>query len=197
MHERNRLAFALCVGLAMVYPAHAERADRDKPVNVESDRMNADDAKKVAVFEGRVVLTQGTLIIRGDKLTVRQDDKGFQYGIVEGKLATFRQKREGYDEYIDGEAERIEYDGRDERVEFFNRARMRRDCGDDVIGNYITYNSTTEQFSVRAAKSETQPANPQSRVQAVIMPRNREATSPKTPCAPPNTKPVAAPPTSR
>ena len=169
--------------LATASSARAERADRDRPVNIEADRMNADDLQKTAVFEGRVVLTQGTLLIRADRLTVRQDKEGFQSGIALGKPATFRQKREGSDEYIDGEAERIEYDGRADRVQMFNRARLRRDGGDDVRGNYISYDSRTEHFSVQAAKDA--PAESRDgRVRAVIMPKKGDTGGPSAPLEP-------------
>lgn len=167
----GRILVALALAMACAAgPALAERADRDKPVNIESDRMNADDAQKTAVFEGRVVLTQGTLLIRADRLTVRQDGEGFQSAVAVGKLTTFRQKREGVDEYIDGEAERIEYDGRAERVQLFNSARVRREGGDDVRGSYISYDSKTEKFSVQSAK-DAPPQSRDARVRAVIMPR--------------------------
>lgn len=193
MYRKTRL-FCLPVLLAagLAGPVHAERADRDKPVNLESDRMNADDAKKTSVFEGHVVLTQGTMVIRADRLTVKQDDKGFQFGTAVGNLAGFRQKRDGLAEYIEGEAERIEYDGRAERVEFFNRAHLRRDCGDDVVGNYISYDAKTEQFSVQSAKGTV--AGKDERVRAVIMPKNPQAQSEKTPCTPLVSKPAAANP---
>ncbi len=163
---------------ACPFAAYAEKADRDKPVNIESDRLVADDAKKVSTFDGRVVLTQGTLTIRADRIVVRQDAQGFQHGVASGNLATFRQKREGSDEHIEGEAERIEYDGKADRVEFVNRARLRRDGGDDVRGNSISYDSRTEVFSVRSnqqAGSQTRDA----RVRAVIMPKNRDGAAEK------------------
>ena len=185
------LSIFLAAGLTA--PVLAERADRDKPVNLESDRMNADDAKKTSVFEGRVVLTQGTMVIRADRLTVRQDGQGFQFGTAVGNPASFRQKREGFEEIIEGEAERIEYDGRADRVEFFNRARLRRDCGDDVVGNYISYDAKTEQFSVQSAKGTA--AGKDDRVRAVIMPKPAQTQSGKPPpCTPLVAKPVAANP---
>ena len=183
------LATTLAISICLIAPARAERADRDKPVNLDSDRMTADDAKKTSVFEGRVVLTQGTLAIRGDRLTVRQDNQGFQSGSVVGNLATFRQKREGVEEFIEGEAERIEYDSRAERVEFFNRARLRRDCGDDVAGNFISYDAKTEQFSVQSARGAA--ANKDDRVRAVIMPRGQQpGQAGKPACSPQITKPI-------
>ena len=175
-----RKALCLVFALALVCPAHAERADRDKPVNIESDRMNADDAQKTAVFEGRVVLTQGTLLIRADRLTVRQNKEGFQYAVAVGTPTTFRQKREGLDEYIDGEAERIEYDGSAERVQMFSNARVRREGGDDVRGHYISYDSKNEYFSVQSAK-DASPQSRDGRVRAVIMPKKKEAGSAQAP----------------
>ena len=167
---RRRNSLVLAVLLAACGPAAAERADRDKPVNIESDRMTAEDPKKTAVFEGRVVLTQGTLTIRADRLVIRQDAKGFQHGIATGKPASFRQKRDGAEEYIEGEAERIEYDGQNERIQFFERAHLRRDSGDDVRGNYISYDTRTEFFSVQSAK-DPKASGQDTRVRAVIMPK--------------------------
>jgi lipopolysaccharide export system protein LptA len=183
----------LAAAAALLAPgAHAERADRDKPVNIESDRMTADDAKKVATFEGSVVLTQGSLTIRADRLVVRQDEAGFQYGVAYGSPAKFRQKREGYDEFVDGEALRVEYDGRAERIEFFDEARLRRDGGDDVRGNYISYDSKTEYFTVNSGRQAAKSGR-DSRVRAIIMPKKAEQPKPsdslKLKPAPGTTKP--------
>jgi len=172
---------ACCLGLAG--PAQAERADRSKPINLESDRLRVDDAQKTSVFEGKVVMTQGTLSIRADKVTVRQDKDGYQYGSASGNPAVFRQKRDGADEYIEGEAERIEYDGKLDKVEFFNRARLRREPADEVRGNYISYDSRTEYFTVTGG-SPTASGTPGGRVTAVIQPRNTGEEAEKAPAAP-------------
>jgi lipopolysaccharide export system protein LptA len=173
------LAFTVAVA-ALPCPAQAERTDRDKPVNIESDRMTADDAKKTATFEGSVVLTQGTLVIRADRIVVRQDESGFQHGVAYGTPAKFRQKRDGTDEFVDGEARRLEYDGRSERVEFFDEARLRRDGGDDVRGNYISYDAKTEYFSVNSG-SQAAKSGRDNRVRATIMPKKSEPTKPSEP----------------
>lgn len=171
---RRLLRFAAGMMLAIVCAgAAAERADRDKPVNVESDRMTADDAKQVAVFDGRVVLTQGTFILRADRLTVRQDKDGFSFAVAEGKPATFRQKRDGADEWVDGEALRIEYDGKKDLVELFDRARLTRDK-DEVRGNYISYDSRSEFFTVQNSKEFQPSPGRDGRVRAVIQPKKGE-----------------------
>ncbi|MCC4115071.1 lipopolysaccharide transport periplasmic protein LptA [Aromatoleum toluclasticum] len=168
------LAHALVLGL-LSQPALAERADRDQPVNIEANRVTVDDRNKVHVFEGDVVLTQGTLVIKGAKLVVTQGPDGFQSGVATGsekRLATFRQKREGSTEYVDGEAERIEYDGRAERARLFNQAHVKSGA-DEVSGHYIEYDSLSENYLVtnQPGKTETRAAG-DGRVRAVIQPKN-------------------------
>ena len=184
-HPGTRARTAAALGLAAVWAltsesALAEKADRDKPINIESDSMISDGAKKVSTFEGKVVLVQGSLIIRADRIVVRQDGDGFYYGVASGKPATFRHKREGYGEYIDGEAFRIEYDNKLERVEFYNAARLRRDSGDDIRGDFISYDARTERFTVKSTAEASGPER-EGRVRATIMPK--KPAEPETPPA--------------
>jgi lipopolysaccharide export system protein LptA len=175
---------ACCILVAVMLlsiEARAERADRDKPITVESDRMTADDANKVLTFEGRVVVTQGTMTIRSDRVTLREDKDGTKSATAIGKPARFRQKRDNVNEWIDGEAERIEYDGRAERVELFVRARLSREK-DEVRGNYIAYDQKTEFFRVQHAKDGATPSGETGRIQAVLQPRSK--TPPREGAAP-------------
>ncbi len=164
----------LAVALAgLAAPAFAEKADRTQPVNIEADRLTVDDRNKVHIFEGGVVLTQGTLVIKGDKLVVTQDAAGFQNGVATAggeRLATFRQKREGTNEYVEGEAERIEYDSRSEQARLFNRARV-VSGGDEVRGHYIEYDAITENYLATNAPGSRNGAG-DGRVRAVIQPKN-------------------------
>jgi lipopolysaccharide export system protein LptA len=169
-------AFALALG---VPGARAERADRYKPTNVEADRMNYDDLKQVNVFTGAVVLTKGTITIRGDRMVLRQDPEGYQYGTTTGRLASFRQKRDGVDEWIEGQAEEIHYDGKAETVRLTGRAKVRRLEGvrpaDEIEGAVIVYDSRTEQFAVDGGGQASGQAGPGGRVKVVIQPRLGDA----------------------
>lgn len=175
------LLAALVLAVSFGIPAHAERADRDKPVTLEADRVEIDDAKKEAVFHGNVTLTQGTLMMKADRIIVKQDADGFQYGIAYGDQAYFRQKREGVDEYIEGFADRLEYNGKADKVEMFTDAHLKRGA-DEVRGDYISYNAATEFFQViGGGKSAATPANPHGRVRAIIQPRTRNPQAPGEP----------------
>ncbi len=167
--------------LALTAPAHAEKADRGKPVNIEADKVTVDDKNKIHIFEGHVVLTQGTLTIRSDKLVVSQDQEGYQRGIAtggDGGLARFRQKREGKNEWVDGEGERIEHDARSELSQFFLRARV-KSGEDEVRGQYIQFNGVTETYLVTNGPNATTLPSQQGRVQVTIQPKKKDgATNP-------------------
>ncbi|WP_435627792.1 lipopolysaccharide transport periplasmic protein LptA [Candidatus Ferrigenium straubiae] len=153
----------------------AERADRDKPVHLEADQVLVDDAQQVSTFIGNVKLTQGTMLIRGDKIVVVQDQEGFKHGTAYGNTASFRQKREGLDEYVEGYGERIEYDTRAETVDFYVRARVVRNL-DEVRGEHITYNQKTEIFQVSSGGAGTGKEPPQ-RVRAVLQPKPKQGAA--------------------
>ena len=168
----------LLVVLALVGgPVLAEKADRNKPMNVESDALRYDDLKQTSIFTGRVVLTKGTILIRGARVDVRQDADGYQFGLVTaeaGKLAFFRQKREGVDEFIEGEGETIDYDGRADTVKFISKAQLRRYRGttlnDEMTGAVIVYNNTTDVFTIDGAVAQGSHGVPAGRVRAMLTP---------------------------
>jgi lipopolysaccharide export system protein LptA len=168
------LLLMLCLGANL----HAEKADSDKPTNVEADQMFYDDVKQINTFTGNVILTRGTLIMHAQKMVVTQDPAGYQYGTAYGPpggVATFRQKRDGGpDLWVEGEAERIEYDGKTEIAKLFSKAKLRRLEGkkvtDEVEGEFISYDSRTEFYTVHNTPSgESRPGG--GRVKAIIQPR--------------------------
>lgn len=179
------LRLAVTAGLAgamlAATVARAEKADSDKPVNIEADRVSVDDVKQTQVFEGNVQLVKGTLIIRAERIVVTQDEDGYQRGVATGTpsvLPRFRQKREGVDEYIEGEGERIEHDAKAEKTEFFNRAWVKSGL-DEVRGQFISYDARSENYFVTSGPNGTR-AKPGSgdRVRAVIQPKNKSAAVP-------------------
>jgi lipopolysaccharide export system protein LptA len=163
-------SLVLCSALALSGPALAEKADRNKPIHLEADRVTVDDAKQLATFTGNVVLTQGTMVLRGDRMEVRRDKNGFRQGTTWGNLAYFRQKRDNTDELVEGWAERIEYDSRTDKVQMFNRALLKRGQ-DQVQGSYISYDSTTELFQVTGANQSAGAKSGDNRVRAIFQPK--------------------------
>ena len=184
--NRRLLPIIAAVGIYCAGPqAFAERADKEKPAVINADRNSNDELNQVSVYTGNVVLTKGTIILRADQLTVKQDPEGYSLGVAvatqPGKLAYFKQKRDGVDEYIEGEGETIEYDGKADRVKFIGKAEMRRLRGaqvnDETSGSIITYDNTNDQFTVDGGAVAATPSNPGGRVRATLAPRAAASAS--------------------
>jgi lipopolysaccharide export system protein LptA len=178
------------VWLAALAPvALAERADRDKPTLLEGAQCTTEELKQTSVCSGNVVLTRGTLRITGERLEVRQDPEGFRTAVVTGPsggLARFRQRRDatraGVEEWVEGQAERIEYDERTEIVRFIRRANWKRLENelprDEVVGQLITYNAQSASYSVDGAPA----GGGDGRVRLILAPRD-SGTAPARPPA--------------
>ena len=166
------------LALAFALPAYGEKADRDKPTQVEANRMSADDARRLNIFEGDVVVTKGTMRLTADRLVVRQDAEGFQFATATGKPARFRQRQDakpGEKEgiWVEGEALRIELDDKNQKIELFEAARVNRG-GDEVAGDYIFVDQRSDFYQVSSGKGQAK-----GRVKAVIQPKAPSAEAGK------------------
>jgi lipopolysaccharide export system protein LptA len=160
----------------------AERADRLKPMQVEADRMQHDDPKQITVLSGHVQAIKGTLLMRAAHMQVQQDAQGQQVVSMranDGERVFFRQKREGVNEFIEGESEQAVYDSRLDVMTLTGRAEvriLRQDkAADQVLGHRIVYNNSTEVLNV----DERQPGG--GRARAVLAPRVEAKPLPATP----------------
>lgn len=183
---------------ACCLPALAERADKDQPTIIEADRGVFDELKQVNVVSGRATLTRGTMRITGERMELRTSPDGYRSAVVTAapdSLATFRQRRDatrpGVEEYVEGSAERIEWDEKTESVRFVNRARWQRlengAVRDEISGQVISYDATTSTYRIEGGEQGS------GRVRAVIAPRTTDA--PKAPPAP--LRPANEPPAAR
>jgi lipopolysaccharide export system protein LptA len=154
----------------------AEKADRDKALNAQADALKYDDIKQTSVFTGNVIITKGTIVMRGGRVDVRQDPQGFQYATITSNgsaQAFFRQKREnGVDEYIEGLADTIEYDGKADKVRLVKNANLKRLRGatpsDEIVGGLVVYDNTTDVYTVDGGTSN---GGTGGRVSAILSPK--------------------------
>lgn len=174
--------------------AHAEQADRTKPTQWEADHATHDDLKQVTILEGKVVVVRGTFVLRAQRVEMRQDPEGFQFGVATGTAAapaSFRQKRDGVEQFVEGTAERIDYDGKADHVTLTGKARLQRLEGalvaDEVSGQVVVYDSREEKYSVAGGQEAASPTNPQGRVRGTIAPRATVAPANQTSPVPDDT----------
>lgn len=182
MHARLTLILLL-LALGPAAGVRAEKADRGKQMVVEADRPGVVDLQnQVYVLAGNATITQGTMVIRADRIELRQRPDGYRVATAigtAGQPASYRQKRDGVDEYVEGQADRIEYDGRADTLRFIGNGAVRRLRGgtvaDEITGAQITWNANAEVFSVEGGAASA--GNPGGRVRAVLSPRAEPAAS--------------------
>ena len=175
--------FAACLsaaGVALVLacgPVHAEKADRSKPMVVEADRPGTVDLQRqVVVFNGNVSIAQGTMVMRAERVEMREMPDGYRAATAlgsPGKPATWRQRRDGVDEVVEGSADRIEFDGRADTLRFVGNGAVRRlragAVADEITGGSIVWDNTAEVFRVEGGA--TSATNPSGRVRVILSPR--------------------------
>jgi len=191
-HASMQIPFNPIISLALglvcafsVSSALAEKADRSKPMIIESDALIADDLKQITIATGKVLVTKGTIVIRGTRVEVHQDPEGYQFGTVTvepGARAFYRQKREGLEEFIEGEGEVIYYDGKADTVRFVRRAEMRRYKGaqlfDESSGSLIVYNNANDVFTVDSGNVAGAAPGTGGRVRTMLTPNPSLSTAP-------------------
>lgn len=182
----------LSVLLLAACAAQAEKADSSKPTQIAFDQLDADDVKQIKTFTGNVVLTRGTLLMKSPKAVVTEDPEGYQFVVLHGApgtQATFRQKLDGAgDQWMEGQADRIEYDNKTELVKLFAKAQVRRLDGpktaSQVDGEFISYDSRKEVYAVKNTPTgESKPGAGRSTM--MIQPSSKLAAPPAPATQPP------------
>lgn len=175
--SRHLILIASALSLALALPAaRAEKADRLKPMVFTAEKQGKlDSVNQRTELLGNVIITQGTLQLRAEKVDIRETRDGYRQAFASGMAGqpvTFRQARDVPGEAIDGVANQLEYDTRTETVRFIGNATVRRLRGtsvaEEVTGAVIVYDSRTEVFTLEGGSASP---NPNGRTRIVMMPR--------------------------
>src|SRR6202140_2401491 len=145
------LCALLCAFVGHVPCALAEKADRDKPINFQGDSLGGNTDTKNSDLIGNVVIPQGTLTIHADRIQFHQNPDNSVSATATGNPVSFREKRDGADDYYEGYAQRVVYDGTKRIVELFDRALLKR-TGDELRSNYILYNAETNVYKAEGPR---------------------------------------------
>ena len=172
----RRVAFALAAFFAAFACAcaFAERADREKEIVAGSDHLLADFTNRTSVYEGSVVVTQGTMRMTANKVTVKEDAEHHKFYVAYGAPVTFRQKRDKVDEWIEGYAERAEFDDRAGMLKLFNRAKVKSNQN-EIMAEFISYDMNKELAEVTGAAPGAPPPATMPRVKMTIVPQKKPA----------------------
>jgi len=171
------IAALLSLGAAL--PAAAEKTDREKPIRYSANSLDGNEADQTVLLSGKVEVTQGTIVMKADRVVLKQQPDGTYNVSATGKPVTFRQKMDNSDEFVDAQALRVEYLGSKDLVELYEQSWIKRGK-DELRGSFLTYNSATGAFAGRGTwpPSGPQAAQGDGRISGVIQPKPKEPGKP-------------------
>ena len=180
-HSINAFLIVLLLGLGLTGFAHAEKADRDKPLILEAEKVSVNDVQQIYDLNGQILLIKGTIVVTGEDGHIQVDAEGYEFVDVKGSqdtIASFRQRREGpADEFMQGTANQVTYNAKTEVLTLTGDANLKRLLNvqmlDQLRGWKIEYDDVKQYYRVTPPKDAKPDDLPLAR--AILSPR-RKAT---------------------
>ena len=155
MHRLLHIGFTLSL-LVLSPIANAEKADQDKPIILEAEKVSVNDVQQVYDLKGQVLLIKGSIIVTGEDGHIQVDPEGYELVDVKGSAdttASFRQRREGpADEFIQGRGTQVTYNAKTEILTITGNASLKRSLNmqmlDQLQGWKIEYDDIKERYRV-------------------------------------------------
>lgn len=120
----------LALGLAISNISYAEKADQDKPLILEAEKVSVNDVQQTYELNGQILLIKGSIVVTGDQGNIKVDPEGYEYVEMQGtpkEVASFREKREGpADEFMQGRATDVTYNAKTELLTLTGNADLKR-----------------------------------------------------------------------
>ena len=147
--------------------------DREQPIRVQADSAELDDRQGVAVYHGNVIITQGSMKITGDRVTITQTASGdIDVFTSVGQPAYYEQRPAADKDLVKAYGLTIQYFAANERIVLLDQAKVVQE-GNTFEGEKIVYD-TRRQIVNAGRATNTDVSTPRPRVDMVIQPRKRE-----------------------
>jgi lipopolysaccharide export system protein LptA len=180
LFHRLAIPTALLIACFMT-TAHGEKADQDKPIILEAEKVSVNDVQQVYELDGNVLLIKGSILMTGEKGNIKVDPEGYEYVDVQGNpksTASFRQRREGpANEFMQGRGQTVIYNAKTELLTLTGDASLKRlhnmQMLDQLRGWKIDYDDVIQRYKVSPPADAKADDLPQAR--ATLSPR-RKAT---------------------
>jgi lipopolysaccharide export system protein LptA len=170
MKNRTCLSFLLAC-LLLPLQSLALSTDKDQPMNIEADRVDIDDEKGVSTFRGNVVITRGSMLIKGDVVVVYRDKaKNLDKVHSTGNLAHFQQRPDNKPDDVIAEGQELFYDAVKEVLNIRRQGKVVQG-GDTFRGEHIVYDSKRDKVEARGNKNGN---GKKGRVQMTLQPSKKD-----------------------
>lgn len=168
-------ALVLATGFSLLSAlAHALPSDSSQPINIQADSAELDDKRGIAIYRGDVVITQGTLKITGDTVTITMNNDGdIDVFTSEGKPAYYEQLPSPDKEIVQAYGLTIQYFANTDKIIIIDQAKVIQQ-GNTFRGEKIVYDTNLEIVTAGRGKQGTI-TTPTPRVNMVIQPKNKDS----------------------
>jgi lipopolysaccharide export system protein LptA len=173
------LTFSVLLGFSALHLAHAEKADQDKPIIVEAEKVFGNDTTQIYDLNGDVLMVKGSIVVTGEDGQIRIDPEGYEFIDIKGTpeaVATFRQRREGIaNEFMQGKGAHVTYDAKTEILTLTGDSILKRllnmQLVDQLKGWKIEYDDVKQYYRVLPPKDAKPDDLPVAR--AILSPRRK------------------------
>ena len=143
--------------------------DQKRDIEIVANASEIDDRKNITIFTGQVIVTQGSIRITGDKMTVTYNEHDdIDTLIMEGKPATYRQLPDTSNVADEAEALRMEYRKVKNLIILTDRARVKQASG-SMSGERIEYDTALSRIRATSTPNGKEvEAKPGERVKILI-----------------------------
>jgi lipopolysaccharide export system protein LptA len=152
----HRLTLLFILSVLLSSSVFALTSDKEQQIEIEADKATIDNIKGIAIYEGNVIVTQGTIRINADKITLNYTKRNdIEKALAEGKPARFQQRLDNGED-IKAKAKEMEYDAVKNMLYLKQNAQLRKNKGreDNYISNapLITYDTQRGIFTADKGK---------------------------------------------
>lgn len=163
----NLARTVLCAGLlANCLAAAALESDSEQPIYIESNSATYDERKGISIYTGDVQVTQGSMHLDADELTVYLKDGKIDKWVATGNPARFKQTRPGKEE-IKAKSQRAEFYAEQSRLILIDKAMVWQ-------GENTTTSDRIEYDTKNAIVSAGQKSSDAKRVRVTLQPKNKK-----------------------
>lgn len=133
---RSSVALAL---FGVCLNVQALPTDKDQPIYVAADRASIDENKGITIYTGEVEITQGSMVLKGDRVELYRDSEGAVDRIISnGEPAYFEQQPEVDQAITYATGKILDYKVANQLLLITENARVEQG-GDEFTGAKIEY----------------------------------------------------------
>ncbi|GKT12492.1 MAG: lipopolysaccharide export system protein LptA [Thiomicrorhabdus sp.] len=134
--------------------AQPSLADEEQPINISADSLESQEQKGVSVYKGNVIITQGSLKLKGNIITVYHPDSLLQSVRAKGQPAYFERYNQKEQAWLTGNANQIEYNAKYKTLLLIGDAEVAQPGKHVIKGPKLFYDLAKKTLIAKSSKTD-------------------------------------------